>query len=100
MLDPVLGDVGPAGEPHALVRADVVKQPGHRPGPPRPPGEPAVQADRHHPGQLGALLVQLVEGVPGVGEEVAAVGESGRADEAHVVDVQAVRHDQVRDAVD
>ena len=45
---PMLCDIHAAADPDLMVLLYVVKKPLQRGEPARPPGQPAVQANRHH----------------------------------------------------
>src|SRR6185295_5294721 len=94
VLQPVAGDVDAPREPHFLA-AHVLEEAPERREPPRPPGEAAMQADRHHARQAVAFVVEDVEGVLEIGEELIARVEALRRGEAHVVRVQGVGHDEL-----
>ena len=93
---PVLGDLAPGREPHALVREGVVEEPGEPVRAARAPDGALVQADRHEPRPVGALRVQLVERVAQVVGEVASRDEpAGRRAVAHVVGLVGVGDDEM-----
>src|SRR6266568_3967718 len=72
---PVPGDVDAAADPDPVVALDMVEEALQRREPPRPPGEAAMEADRHHLRPFGALGVEHVEGVAQIGEELLAAVE-------------------------
>ena len=93
---PMLGDVEPARDPHALARGNVVEKSRQTRGASGAARKPAVQPDRHHLGRALALGVEQVEYILEIGEEVFAGVEALGIDEAHVVGVERVRNDEVR----
>src|SRR5829696_8028171 len=66
MLEPVPGDVDAPRDPD-LLALHVLDEPLERSQAPRPAGQPAVQADRHHAVLLG---VQDVEAVFQIGKKI------------------------------
>ena len=68
---PVSGNVDAPADPDAVVALQVIQEPlqcGEAPGPAK---QPAVHADRHHLGMLGAFGVEHVERVAQVFEKMA-----------------------------
>src|SRR5260221_5567949 len=99
VLDPMLRDVEPPGDPDAAKAHHVVEK-ALQPGRPRGMAdEPHVQPDRHHLRLRATLLVQHVEGVL-VELEIVARGAEGAAGEFAVVVDERVRDDEVRFAAD
>src|ERR687895_723638 len=98
VLQPVIGDVDAAREPH-LLAAHVLEEALERGEAPRAADEPAMQAYRHHARRAVAFLVEHVERILEVGVELLARVESLRGGEAHVVRVERIRHDELGLAV-
>ena len=92
----MLGDVEAGRDPHAVMPGEVVEEADERRRATRPPDQPAVQAHRHHPRRAFAFRVEQVKGVAQVGEEVVALAEALRNDEAHVVGIERIRDQEVR----
>ena len=94
--DPVPRDIDAACDPHFLVADRIVEKALERGGAPGPPGEPAMQPDRHHARPRFAFAVQHVEAVLQIGEELVAGVEALRCCEAHIVRIEGIGHDQLR----
>jgi hypothetical protein len=77
------------------MRKDVVEEAGERCGPTGTSGQPAVQADREHPREVGSLAVENVETVLEIGEELVAAVESRRGGKPHVVGIERVGYNQL-----
>ena len=92
---PVVGNVHPARDPHAVVLFDVVQEALQRAHAPGPAEQTAVHADAHHAGVFGAFVIVHVKGVAQVFKELVAVAVALGQGKAHVVAVQRVGHHQV-----
>ena len=92
-FSPMLGDLQPRGEPHAVMAARVIEKALERLRPPRPPHEAAMQPHRHHLGRaLDALFVEAVEAVLEIAEELVARVEALRRGDAIDGDGQRLEH--------
>ena len=93
---PMARDIEPGRDPDAVEAGDIVEKPHETRGAARPAGEAAMQADRHHFRRALAFGVEHVEAVAQISEEIVAVGEALRIDEAHVVGIERIGNDQMR----
>ena len=91
----MLCDIHAAADPDLMVLLYVVKKPLQRGEPARPPGQPAVQANRHHSWDFFTFLIEHIKRVFQVIEKLLAGVEALRCDEAHIVGVETVRHYQL-----
>ncbi|MNI52732.1 hypothetical protein D3C73_1075350 [compost metagenome] len=91
------GDIQAAAHPDALVAGDVVQKSLQRRDATRAPQQSAMHADAEHLGCFVAFGVEHVETVLQVLEERVGVRVTLGQGEAHVVAVQCVGHDQLRD---
>src|SRR5882762_3688307 len=83
--EPMPRDVDAPRDPDPLVPLGIIDKPFERGGATGPPGEPAVQANRHHARARFALAIKYVEGVPQIGKELVSRVEPLRGGETHVI---------------
>src|SRR6266496_5019082 len=61
-----------------------------------PPGQAAMQADRHHLGRpTPSLLIKAIECVLQIGEELIAAIEALRRRKTHVIGIERIRNDEM-----
>src|SRR5438046_13499 len=68
-LVPMPGNVATRCAPDPVEPPDMIQETLKASGAAGTTGKPAMQPDRHHLGRVGAFTIQIVEGVPQVGEE-------------------------------
>src|SRR5580692_7006377 len=93
---PVPRDLQSGRDPDAIVAFDVIEKAQQRRRAAGTADEPAMQADRHHLRRSLAFGIEQIETVLEIAIELLAVAEPLRIDEAHVVEIEAVRNDQMR----
>ena len=92
--DPMERDVDAAGHPDPVVALRIVEEAGERRGAPRPAGEAAVQADRHHLGLTRRTFgVEEIKGVLEIGVKLIPRVETLRRRKAHIVGVERIGDD-------
>src|SRR5450432_671902 len=100
MQHPMPCDRFTRAQPHALVPLYVVEQPGECANSSRTPDDSRMQADGQHARPaLVAQAVQPVESIAAISEELLAGPEISAALQAAVIDIEAIRQDQVRAAL-
>ena len=99
MLDPVSRDVDPSAKPNIGFGLNMIEEAFKPDGAAGVAGELQVDAHRHHLWQHCALAIQQVEMVPQEQEKVIA-GLGGATHVFPIVGREAVRHHEVRAAVD
>src|SRR5436853_538262 len=93
---PMARNIDAPCDPHPLALANMVEETNESRGTAGPPGEAAMQADRHHLGCMLAFGIEHVERVSQIDEQVVGVAKTLRIDEPHIVGVEGVRNNQVR----
>lgn len=89
-------DIDAPAYPDILMVADVAQERFESAAATWAPDDATVQTYREHGRSGRSLPVQHVERILAVGQEVAAGAEADTGEEAHVVHIEGVRHDQVR----
>ena len=69
----MLGDIAAGGDPYPGPGSHMFEEAVQRPDPSRPADHPKVQAQRHHPGTVGAFRIETFEGVDRVLEPLGPV---------------------------
>ena len=88
-------DIEAARHPYIALGERIIEEARERRRAPRPPGEPAMEANRHHFRPLGALGMKVIEAVLEIGEELIAGIEALRRRKAHIVGIERVGHDEL-----
>ena len=91
---PVARNIEAPGNPDLIVRGDVVEEALERGRTPWAAGKAAMQTDGHHARHHLTLAIEDVERVFQIGVKLVARIETLRRREAHVVGIEAVRHNE------
>src|SRR5436853_387540 len=97
---PVLGDVAPGADPHAVAPGDVVEKLDEAGDPAGPADQPVVHGQRHQFRPIGALGIEGLETIDHVACEILAGREAAVLVEAIVVGLERIGDDQVAHATD
>src|SRR5262249_27467296 len=98
--DPVTRGFESLGDPHILVRTDVIEKARQGRESTWAPSDPTMQSDRQHLRRVErariALIVEHVESVAQIVEVLLTGGKARGTRKTHVVGVERVGHDQLR----
>ena len=95
MFAPMARNIDAPADPDLVVLLDMIDESFEGMNTPGPTDQPAMQTDRHHPRNSGALNVERIETVAQIGEKLLARVESLRRCKTYVVCIEGIGHHQV-----